>query len=74
MFLTANEAAEFLGINVAQFRRCVNRLEIPSACLNTRPKMWNVSQLDSIGKSSSVAAPSDELMERIRDNQNEIPR
>ena len=67
MFLTAQKAAEKLGINVAQFHRCVERGEIPPACLNTRPKMWNDSQLDSIGKSSSLPI-SDPLMERILGN------
>ena len=38
MFLTAKKAAEKLGINVAQFRRCVERGEIPPPCLNCRPK------------------------------------
>lgn len=74
MFLTANKAAEKLGIKESQFRRAVKRGEIPPACINCRPRMWADSQLDSIGKRSSVTAPSDELMERIRDNQNEIPR
>jgi len=67
MFLTAQKAAEKLGINVAQFHRCVERGEIPPACLNTRPKMWNDSQLDSIGENSSVPI-SDPLMERILGN------
>ena len=65
MFLTAKKAAEKLGINVAQFRRCVVRGEIPPHCLNTRPKMWNDSQLDSIGGEGS-SAPTTNFRERIR--------
>ena len=74
MFLTAKESAKELGISEPAFRRCVERGEIPPACLNCRPRMWAVSQLDSIGKGSNVATSSDELMERIHENQNEIPR
>lgn len=74
MFLTAKELAKEMGLSESAFRRCVERGEIPPACLNCRPKMWNVSQLDNLGKGSKVATPSDELMERIRENQNEIPR
>jgi hypothetical protein len=63
MFLTAKKAAEKLGINVAQFRRCVERGEIPPPCLNCRPKRWAVSQLESIGNASNVSATN--IRERI---------
>jgi hypothetical protein len=64
MFLTANKAAEKLGINVAQFRRCVERGEIPPACLNCRPKKWAISQLETIGEDYNE--PTTNIREMIK--------
>ena len=65
MLLTANKAAKKLGIKESQFRRAVKRGEITPACINSRPKMWAVSQLDSIGKSSHASTTN--FSQRIKD-------
>ena len=44
--LTAEEAAEYLGMNVKQFRRAVTRGELPKAFIHSRPARWSRVQLD----------------------------
>jgi len=66
MFLNAEAAAAKYGIRKSQFLGGVRRGELPQPILNSRPRMWLESQLDSLGESSNVQA--DALMERINGN------
>lgn len=69
--LTAKEAAQEIGISVTQFRRAVDRGELPGPCLKSRPWRWSWVAIEkALANPDNDDAPlidsKELLMERIR--------
>ncbi len=71
MLLSANEAAEKLGIKVSQFRRAVERGEMPPPSIRGRPHHWSWDRIESYLKEGPPPIrqsdqSSNDMLERAR--------
>lgn len=70
--VTAKEAAKEIGISETQFRRAVDRGELPGPCLKSRPWRWSWVAIEKAlapepeTVTSSLDAQAAELREKIR--------
>lgn len=72
------EAADYLDLTVPQFRRAVDRGEIPEPFIHSRPQRWSRIQLDRVleGPSEKTALfdPIDPISESINALRREVRR
>jgi len=71
VLLTAAQCAEIKGITTRQWLRAVERGEYPKPWFKGHPNMWEEWQLEKPTEGSTLVR--DELAERIREYQNEVP-
>lgn len=68
--VTAEQAAERIGISPASFRRAVHRGEIPPPSIKSRPYRWSWAAIERALANpeapATIGHEDDEIMERIR--------